>query len=189
MGRRSARLSPQGVKLRRAWKVSPAKVHDSPASPCRHSLVAQPLSTRKAYARPWIGIASGGRHVIPLRVVVRTASFWVGLHREAWERQQGHDCGEVFLHLSPKGLRLNLAASRYSHHQVKSPVHFALPKLGHGQDAAFEVLDHPFALQGNAQQTGADGSGKMRPPFAPVQAVAGKAAPLRTSGGDIHPQL
>lgn len=35
--------------------------------------------------------------------------------------------------------------------EVKSPLHFTLPYLGHGQDATFEVPDHPFTLQGYAQ--------------------------------------
>ena len=38
-----------------------------------------------------------------------------------------------------------------SYLEVKSPLHFALPYLGHGQDATFEILDHPFTLQGYAQ--------------------------------------
>jgi hypothetical protein len=64
--------------------------------------------------------------------------------------------------------------------------HFALPKLGNGQSATVEILDHPFSFQGNIQQGRTDRATHMRSPLTPVHAGTRKATPLLSSCLDVN---
>lgn len=66
--------------------------------------------------------------------------------------------------------------------------HFAAAGAGNAQSAAVEILDHPFALQGDVQEGGADGPGNMRSSLAPVEAAVNEAAAESARGFDVDAQ-